>query len=281
MQTNQLNLFSYYNESYEKGIALLSELKFNEAKNALAVVLEQNPEDEDAGRALELITFWQAKTKHCSQLPEKEAVNYFHGALEQFHFTNSATGKVLHRALKLFGLNLMMKADIFELPPGLDMAELSIEINKEPLVIAYLEKRLIEKPGDAKLHARLADLQWLTDDIGAARENYTMALLSAHKEVNSEKIKHENLKKIIEKHGTEMACAYACLSGELPFPQYDAVVNKKCLKVCKLVMKEINTTDNREETLKLRKQLKATDEEFFKVFMQRKSFIKKYLPVIK
>ena len=59
MQTKQLNLFSYYNESYEKGITLLSELKFNEAEIAFGDVLKQS-QDEDAGRALELITFWQA-----------------------------------------------------------------------------------------------------------------------------------------------------------------------------------------------------------------------------
>ena len=202
MTDNQLNLFSEYNESFETGIKLLSELKFNEAKNAFTKVLELNPDDDEVHKALELITFWKAITEHCFKLPEKESVHYFHELLFQFNFAKSTADKTLQLALRVFGLNLMMKADIFELSNGLDIADICIEIKKENLGVFYLENRLIRNTYDSLLLSRIADLQWTLNDTEKATKNYTLALLTEHDKINIKKIKHENLKKIIEKHGT-------------------------------------------------------------------------------
>lgn len=271
---SQLTLFSYFNESFERGLDLLSQLNFIEAEKVWAEVLEQDKTGSDAQRAIELILYWRGIKEQCLQLAFTDVASFLHRHLENYQFTNTSPDKVLNKALKIFRLDMMIRAGIFELEPGIDIVDVSIGLNKEDIVLSFLEKLLESEPNSAMIRARLADILWEKAEFTTAKKNYALALLCNHNEINVEKIRHKNLKKIIEKNGTEMACTYAWLHGELSFPENATAINNKCLKACQLVMKENQLTleTNRSEVLMLRSQLKQLDEEFFVFFMQRKRF---------
>lgn len=272
---NQLNLFDYFNESVSKGLELLARLNFTDARKAWSEVLNQDNSDIEALRAIQLISYWQNTIECCCRLSNIESLNYLHKEIAQFHFIHSAPDKIIFNALSELRVNLMFKAEQFELESGIDIVDLAEGLYKETDVILYLKKIIGTDLSLSKITSRLADVLYATGEYEQAKKYYSIALLANHSEINADKIIYEDLKNIIHRHGSEMACAYAYIEGKLPLPDIRVAENLKCLKVCQLVQEE-NRTDiskNYHKLLALRKQIKELDEEFFCFFMTRKSFL--------
>lgn len=273
----QLNIFSWQAELLTEGWELLGKFDFANSEKKFSELTFLEPGHDEAVKALEIVAFWKNSFEIFGKVDKSEGLKKIVADFNGFHFSPAWGPQVFRKALLNKIVSHTRKTNVFFLDGQNNLSTLLVMQGK----VREAEKELqayIGKNGESPLLLwQLAEVQWKLNKANEAKRNYLFALLTGLPDVSFKNMSNEILSRLIEKHGQELAPAWAFLYNHLPLltqQEYTDLEKKhpsRTVKACLLFVKaeQAKKENNFSEAVGYRKQLSVTEPELFKAYMMK------------
>jgi hypothetical protein len=219
MNESQLPLFDWATLIMGEGYRRLAAFQFEEAAKQFTEVRFAGQGDEvEITLALRACRYWQEKKQQLEENPAAYSAGMFCEDFRSYPFGQVPGLLQLKKALLEYIAEHLLAAGQFyiEGSNGETAADLLMELRRYKKAENVVLQRIEEDPGDVQIRYFLAQIQWLNNLKGEAKKNYVRGLLLNPCRLPSHRILYEQLKKLIEDVGAEMAPAYGWVRHLLP-----------------------------------------------------------------